>query len=887
MKKTILISIIGATLLHAEYTRDDTLEVVTDSKTALIWQDNSEVTTKILTFDASQTYCNDLEFAGYDDWRVPSIRELLTTIDTSKYNPAMDSTFQNIGGPGYWSSTLNASTEGMAWQAYINYGRAFVNSKGSDNYIRCVRGESLDGKQKLTRDDTLEVVIDEYSGLMWQDNAFSAETKQDWETAVEYCEDLELAGYSDWELPSADTLRSIVDYSRYGKAISSKFDNIGGDSIEYWSSSTYSANPAYAWAMFFNDGLDNGYTRANSYYTRCVRQHTEGVTPTPAPTSPSTEPTPTPTGEPTPTPTSGEGLCEIPKNSMKIVDSNKCELKEDWEIGETVNFQFFYKNNLGKEFEGDTYEKCAVKNSEVAIFNNVKSEITFKDDGVASLTCVYYDMVTTHQFYVGEYEKDINSAIVVVGKGSENDKLKEAFVYLGNEVYRFLHSQGYSDDEIVYLNSFGEQKLFDNDLDGNKDNVVDKVDYSFDDFKSALLEMPVSNNPLLIYLIDHGLRGGVLLIDPEKKILADEFNLALTEFQDKTKRKVVVVVDSCYSGAFVETLKGPNRVIMSSGTADQVIPMSTSGISFTNYFLKNLQDKKSVKDSFDSAYNSYRKIAKNTFPQADFSDEETASKPFGFLFNAAADVIKSFTGKSALKLPQSTRQTFSLKADNLIGIEKSTAYVTLTPPQTVTVNPNSQDVIEIKSEKVPLTYNASTGEFTGEYELSQEGYYETIYEIVDEAKDKVISDSVTIQVGESTRGVEIVESSELTLDVPKGWSLLALPTNANLDNPLGKFNKSKEIYTFKSNSWSHNPTKLEYGQGFWINSNEESSYSFAGSSYKSDLNVDSGWKLLGTGEDISVSGLSFSNIWVYRNSEWLKKDNIGTISATEGFWIKQ
>ena len=892
MKRVFIFLFLAISLLQANFTRDETSEVVTDLTTGLIWQDNGGVADSKYSFDNADKYCSDLELAGFDDWRVPSVSELLTIADMSKYKAAIDNTFNNIGEWGYWSSTLDVASGSKAWQVFFSFGKGYLNSKSTGNYVRCVKGDNLDDKKSFSRDDTLEVVGDSFNALMWQDTQFNGETKQDWQSAVDYCDDLEFAGYTDWELPTIEQLRTIVDYSRFGSAISSKFDNVGDGDIEYYSSTTYVPNGSNVWAMFFNEGIDSGYARTNSYYTRCVRKHGDIVTPTITPTpTPSDDPTVSPTPEPT-TPSTTD--CEINKNSLKIVDNQKCELQESWEVGDSVKFQFFYKNNLGKEFEGDTFEKCAVKNSEVALFNNVTSEVTFRADGVASLTCVYYDMVVTHQFFVGDYEKSINSAVIVVGKGSESDKLKDAFVYLGNEVYRFLSSQGYSLEEISYFNSFGEQKLVDTDLDGNKDNVVDNVNYSFEDVKDAILAMPVSDNPLLVYLIDHGLKGGSFLIDSEQKIEAKALNDVLDEFQEATKRKVVLVVDTCYSGAFVEAIKGENRVVMSSGTADQTIPMSTSGISFTNYFIKNLQDKKSIKDSFEGAYNSYRKIAKNTYPQADFTDEETANKPFGYLFNASADVIKSFTGKSALKLPQSTRQTFSLKVDNVIGVEQSQAFVTLTPPQTVVVSPTSQDVIEIQSTKVPLTYNSSTGEFTAEYDLNTVGYYETVYEIIDEAKEKVISDSVTIQVGDSTNGVEIVESSDvpvasegISLDLISGWNLISLPTNQNLDNPLDFFS-AKIVWTFEDNTWSKNPSTINYSQGFWVSLNEDKSYSFSGSEYSPNLSVGDGWNLLGTGKDLTISELSsFSNIWAFRGTTWLNKDALSTINRGEGFWVKK
>src|SRR6185503_10559694 len=55
-------------------------------------------------------------------------------------------------------------------------------------------------------------VSDLATGLMWQQ--VDDGTDRDWKTALEYAEGLTLAGYTDWRLPDAKELQSIVDYTR-------------------------------------------------------------------------------------------------------------------------------------------------------------------------------------------------------------------------------------------------------------------------------------------------------------------------------------------------------------------------------------------------------------------------------------------------------------------------------------------------------------------------------------------------------------------------------------------------------------------------------------------------------------------------------------------------
>ena len=54
--------------------------------------------------------------------------------------------------------------------------------------------------------------MDKATGLMWA-KADSGKT-MNWRKALKWAEDLDYAGYTDWRLPNAKELQSIVDYTR-------------------------------------------------------------------------------------------------------------------------------------------------------------------------------------------------------------------------------------------------------------------------------------------------------------------------------------------------------------------------------------------------------------------------------------------------------------------------------------------------------------------------------------------------------------------------------------------------------------------------------------------------------------------------------------------------
>ncbi len=114
-----------------------------------------------------------------------------------------------------------------------------------------------------------ETVSCSESKLMWQDNSETKTIEKSWSDAIEHCEDLSFAGYSDWRLPNKNELLSIVDRSKYAPAINGAFENTTSNS--YWSSTSHASSTNRAWIVYFYGGGTGNYNKGNSGYVRCVR----------------------------------------------------------------------------------------------------------------------------------------------------------------------------------------------------------------------------------------------------------------------------------------------------------------------------------------------------------------------------------------------------------------------------------------------------------------------------------------------------------------------------------------------------------------------------------------------------------------------------------------
>ena len=128
----------------AGFSRDDRREVVKDDIYKLMWQDGEEIFKG--TYDEAVKYCENLSFAGYDDWRLPRVNELISITDKSKFAPAINSAFKHAANDGYliyWSSTEISYAPPSIWRINFNYGVGISCGKSSCEsdtcFVRCVR----------------------------------------------------------------------------------------------------------------------------------------------------------------------------------------------------------------------------------------------------------------------------------------------------------------------------------------------------------------------------------------------------------------------------------------------------------------------------------------------------------------------------------------------------------------------------------------------------------------------------------------------------------------------------------------------------------------------------------------------------------------------------
>jgi hypothetical protein len=112
---------------------------VTDHRTGLMWQQTDDGIKR--DWDDAVAYCDKLILGGHEDWRLPRIKSLLSNVNYSRYDPAINSSSAiDVRSGHYWSFSVNVYYPANAWHVYFVDGSTNWDFKSYYYYVRCVRG---------------------------------------------------------------------------------------------------------------------------------------------------------------------------------------------------------------------------------------------------------------------------------------------------------------------------------------------------------------------------------------------------------------------------------------------------------------------------------------------------------------------------------------------------------------------------------------------------------------------------------------------------------------------------------------------------------------------------------------------------------------------------
>jgi len=131
--------------IYKSGTSDDPIDdLILDRETGLVWERIPDTATSS-DWGAAVTHCYQLELGGRKGWRLPTIEELSSLIDTTNSFPALPDNhpFNTVAQGYYWSATTCIATActNHAWRVGIHDGAVGAEIKTDpDFYAWCVRG---------------------------------------------------------------------------------------------------------------------------------------------------------------------------------------------------------------------------------------------------------------------------------------------------------------------------------------------------------------------------------------------------------------------------------------------------------------------------------------------------------------------------------------------------------------------------------------------------------------------------------------------------------------------------------------------------------------------------------------------------------------------------
>lgn len=114
-------------------------------------------------------------------------------------------------------------------------------------------------------------VVDNLTGLEWvkEPHALSGNFgATNWNSAIDFCNNLVYAGHSDWRLPNIKELWSLIDCGRYNPSLPTNYPFLGlyGTNGTYWASTTYSSSTDTALAVDISSGSFSGGNGTYKFY---------------------------------------------------------------------------------------------------------------------------------------------------------------------------------------------------------------------------------------------------------------------------------------------------------------------------------------------------------------------------------------------------------------------------------------------------------------------------------------------------------------------------------------------------------------------------------------------------------------------------------------------
>jgi hypothetical protein len=113
--------------------------IVTDKIHDIYWQDTLSSQKSSEDWDDASEYCDKLVLNNMGKWRLPTFNELLSIVDFTRVNPAINPVFEYVNEGTYWTSRDFSATTSRAWTIDFRTGKTYYSYKTTNHSVRCVK----------------------------------------------------------------------------------------------------------------------------------------------------------------------------------------------------------------------------------------------------------------------------------------------------------------------------------------------------------------------------------------------------------------------------------------------------------------------------------------------------------------------------------------------------------------------------------------------------------------------------------------------------------------------------------------------------------------------------------------------------------------------------
>ncbi|RLB88573.1 MAG: hypothetical protein DRH26_13330, partial [Deltaproteobacteria bacterium] len=274
---------------------------------------------------------------------------------------------------------------------------------------------------------------------------------------------------------------------------------------------------------------------------------------------------------------------------------------------------------------------------------------------------------------------------------------------------------------------------------------------------------------LYLYLVDHGGNQKFQISSKTQEVItAAQLNNALDEFQTKTTCPVVLIIEACYSGSFVDALTNDRQsldraVITSSDWDEQSMIESAGSVSFTRFLFRELSKGRQFDEALKTAENklasdAFKQIYKKQSPQsylAGLGDRRLGS-PYAIADYAPASETSKFlevNGEDGITIDETSPSSILLSAKIFFVTGIKRVWATALPPSYEPPSITDDFVTtDLSAVTVELVYNQVKNQYEAVHDLKEPLEYGTytITYFLEEIDGNIISNASTESTEEDT-----------------------------------------------------------------------------------------------------------------------------------------